>query len=373
MISLFGSDVGPEELAAVEDTFERQWLGIGPRTAEFERRIADKTGRPFAFLNSGSNSLQLALRLLDLPRGGEVILPSFTWISCANAVVINGLTPVFCDVDADTANLTAAHVAARITPRTVAIMVVHYAGKPVDVDSLLPFGLPIVEDAAHAIDSSLRGRHCGALGTVGIFSFDAVKNLTTGEGGGVVARDAAMAERARLLRYCGIAKSGLEASASKGRWWEHELVDVFPKMLNTDIAAAIGLVQLRRLAGFQARRRALWEDYTRRLHQEPWAIGWLEPPAGPAADEQHSYFTYLIRLRAGSRDALAHFLRDRGIYTSLRYHPLHFNAAYGCPGPLPVTEHLNAVALNLPLHQRLADADVDRIFDALRDFRKLHV
>jgi dTDP-4-amino-4,6-dideoxygalactose transaminase len=373
MISLFGSDVGPEELAAVKDAFDRQWLGIGPRTVEFERKIAERTGRPFVFLNSGSNSLQLALRLLALPRGAEVILPSFTWISCANAVVINGLTPVFCDVDADTANLTAAHVAAKITPRTGAIMVVHYAGKPVDVDSLRAFGLPIVEDAAHAIDSAVDGRPCGALGTVGIFSFDAVKNLTTGEGGGVVAADAAMAEHATRLRYCGIAKSGFDASAHKARWWEHEIVDVFPKMLNTDIAAAIGLVQLTRLAGFQARRKALWDTYTARFRQEPWAADWIEVPDGPAPHERHSYFTYLIRLRAGARDRLAHFLLERGIYTSLRYHPLHLNPAYGCTTPLPVTERLNAVALNLPLHPRLTDADLDVICDALRAFREQHV
>ena len=208
MISLFGSSVGDEELAAIKDCFERQWLGIGPKTAEFEQQIASKLGVPsFVFLNSGSNSLQLALALLDLPAGSEVIVPSFTWIACANAVQLNRLEPVFCDVDLATCNMRPEDVERKITARTSAIMMVHYAGLPAGVAAMKRFGLPIVEDAAHAIDSHDEGRHCGTMGDAGIFSFDAVKNLTTGEGGGVVAADPDRTKRARRLRYCGIAKS----------------------------------------------------------------------------------------------------------------------------------------------------------------------
>src|SRR5476649_2249960 len=154
MISLFGSNVGDEELAAIKDCFDRQWLGIGPKTAEFETQIAAKLGVPsFVLLNSGSNSLHLALALLDLPEGSEVVLPSFTWIACANAVQLNRLAPVFCDVDVATCNMRPEDVERKITSRTSAIMVVHYAGLPAGVEALKRFGLPIVEDAAHAIDS----------------------------------------------------------------------------------------------------------------------------------------------------------------------------------------------------------------------------
>lgn len=375
MISLFGSNVGKEELAAVQDCFERQWMGIGPKTAEFEKRIAEKCGvNDFIFLNSGSNSLQMALRLLNLPEGSEVILPSFTWIACANAIQLNNLKPIFCDVDLDSCNARPEDVERKITKNTSAIMVVHYAGKPVDMDGMKQFGLPIVEDAAHAIDSYYKGKHCGAIADVGIFSFDAVKNLTTAEGGGLLARDAELADKARQLRYCGIAKSGFQASGDKDRWWEYEIHDSFPKMLNTDVNASIGLAQLEKLKGFQQRRKDLWERYNKEFREESWADGWLKTPVDAASDEQHSYFTYCIQLRSGDRDKLAKHLYDDGIYTSLRFHPLHMNAIYGSTEEkLENCEVLNQTALNIPFHHRLSDDDVSKIFDSLKTFREKYI
>lgn len=370
MISLFGSNVDQDELSGVGDTFQKQWLGIGPKVAEFEGRLKKKTGaRDVVFVNSGSNALHLALKLLDLPEGSEVILPSFTWIACANAVVLNRLKPVFCDVDISSCNMRPEDVEKRLTSKTSAIMVVHYAGKPVDMDGFKRFNLPIIEDAAHAIDSYYRGAHCGSIGTVGIFSFDAVKNITTGEGGAVLVQDEAMGIRARKLRYCGVAKSGFEASANKSRWWEYEISDSFPKMINTDIAAAIGLAQLDKLEGFQSRRKLLWELYDRHL-SESWATDWIEGLVGPASDEKHSYFSYCIKLKMGSRDRLAKYMYDQGIYTSLRFHPLHLNEIYGEKNvSLKNCEWLNEHALNIPLHHRLSDGEVEKIFSTLRTFR----
>lgn len=374
MLSLFGSNVGEPELAAVRECMERQWLGIGPKCDEFERRLAARVGaEDFVFLNSGSNALQLALRVMDLPEGAEVIVPTFTWVACANAVKLNRLTPVFCDVDLATCNARPEDVATCITPRTAAVMVVHYGGKPADMDGLASLGLPILEDAAHAIDSTYKGRACGTIGDTGIFSFDAVKNLTTTEGGGVLARDRARLDRARRLRYCGIAKSGFQAAATKARWWEVDVTDFFPKMLPTDVNAAVGLAQLERLDGFQATRRALWARYDTQLSEAPWANTWLVPPPGPGPDERHSYFCYLVRLRAGSRDALAHFLYERGVYTSLRFHPLHLYPIYGVSPRLPNAESLSEHGLNLPLHHRMTVADVDRVVALLEEFRRAHV
>jgi len=372
MISLFGSNVGSSELAEISSSFDKQWIGLGPKTAEFEKRMAAKLGVPsFVLLNSGSNSLLLALKLLELPEGSEVILPSFTWIACANAVLLNRLQPVFCDVDRDSCNMRPEDVAAKITSKTSAIMVVHYAGKPVDMDGIRSFGLPIVEDAAHAVDSYYKGKHCGTIGEVGIYSFDAVKNLTTGEGGGLVAKDPTQVERAFKLRYCGISKSGFQASsANKSRWWEYEINEPFPKLLNTDIGASIGLVQLERLASFQARRKEIWEHYAKTLQNESWANTWLLTPPGPDAHEQHSYFTYCLRLTRGSRDKLARFLYDRGIYTSLRFHPLHFNPMYRSTAPLANTEWLNEVALSIPLHHRMTDEEVAKVLEGLKAYRE---
>ena len=371
MITLFGSNVGNQELEAISKVFENQWIGHGKKTVEFEEMIARKCRAPgFVFMNSGSNALQAAIRILDLPKNSEIILPSFTWIACANAAILEGLKPVFCDVDLNTCNVRADDIEAKVTKRTSAIMVVHYAGKPVNMVEILDLGFPVIEDAAHAIDSSIKGRHCGTIGTVGVFSFDAVKNLTTGEGGGVVSLDDALLERARRIRYCGIEKSGFESSSSQDRWWEYKVSEAFPKMLNTDIAASIGLEQLKKLKKNQMRRQEIWTTYTEVFRKEDWANSWISIPPGAESNEDHSYFTYCIKLTCGSRDCLASFLLDRKIYTSLRYHPLHLVEFFRSNVTLPNSETLNEVALNLPLHQRLTNGDLDKIFSALKEFSK---
>lgn len=365
-ISVFGSDVGKAELAEVRDSFEKQWLGIGPKTKGFEQQFSERLGLAgLALVNSGSNALYMAVKLLDLPKGSEVIVPSFTWIACAHAIQLAGAKPVFCDVDLDTHNVTAATVARCITRKTGAVMVVHYAGKPVRMDEILALGLPVIEDAAHAVDSKLGDRYCGGIGDIGIYSFDAVKNLTMGEGGALTARDPKRIERAKLLRYCGIGKSGFEASASKKRWWEYNIVEFFPKLLPNDIAAGIGLAQLKRLDALQTRRRKIWDRYQSELKRH----SWLVQPRGPESDEKHSYFTYCVRVVNGRRDELAKYLYDRGIYTTLRYHPLHLNPIYKSKARLPATLKLNDEGLSIPLHPRLSDEDVDRVISAIRRFK----
>jgi aminotransferase len=362
LVSVFGSRVGAEELAEVADCCERQWLGSGPKGRQLERELAERLEVPdLVLVNSGSNALHLALVLLDLPPGSDVVVPSFTWVACAHAVVLAGHRPVFCDVDLATQNPTAETIAAARTPATRAALVVHYAGLPAPMPEILGLGLPVVEDAAHAVDSRLAGRACGAWGDVGIYSFDAVKNLTMGEGGAVTARDPERLARARRLRYCGIGKSGFEAAGgSAERWWEHEISEVFPKLLAADLNAAVGLAQLRRLDALQAARRRVWETYQERFAD----LDWLARPRDPAPGDRHSYFTYLVRLP--HRDRSARALLERGIYTTLRYHPLHRSPIYGASARLPNSERLAREGLNLPLHANLADDDVERVVDAVR-------
>lgn len=365
MISVFGSLVGKEELEEIRTSLDAQWLGIGPKTAAFEKAFAARMGaKEFVLLDSGSNALYLAVKLLGLPPGSEVIVPSFTWISCAHAIVMSGCAPVFCDVDLDTHNVTAETVSRAMTPRTKAIMVVHYSGLPVRMDEIMALGLPVIEDAAHAVDSKLGGRSCGAIGDIGIYSFDAVKNLTTGEGGGLTAQSADHIQRARQLRYCGIGKSGFEASANKARWWEYQIVDFFPKMLPNDIAASIGIAQLKKLDAMQARRAQIWAIY----QEEFKGVEWITRPVDAAPEDRHSYFTYCIRVAKGRRDALAKYLYDNGVYTTLRYHPLHMNPIYKSEAKLPVSERLNEEALSIPIHPRLSEADVTKIVGLIKAF-----
>jgi len=368
MISVFGSDLGDREIEAVAACMRSQWPGFGGLVEQFEKAFAARRElSAFAMVDSGSNALFMATKLLDLPPESEVIIPSFTWVSCAQAVLMANLRPVFCDVDLETMNVRREHVEACVSPRTGAVMVVHYAGLPVDIDPILDLGLPVIEDAAHAVDAHSHGRACGSIGTVGIYSFDAVKNLTTGEGGGITARDEALIARAKQLRYCGIGKSGFDAATSargrQHRWWEYDIREPFIKMLPTNIAAAIGQVQLERLDQLQARRRAIWETYQSAFASVPEVI---RPPEARAGD-QHGYFTYCIRVPR--RDELATAMLAEGIYTTLRYHPLHLNPLYRqTDRRLPSTERLNDEALSIPLHPRLTDDEVAKVIRAVRSF-----
>jgi dTDP-4-amino-4,6-dideoxygalactose transaminase len=247
--------------------------------------------------------------------------------------------------------------------------VVHYAGKPARVDAIRSvFDLPVIEDAAHAADSALGGRHCGTLGAVGIFSFDSVKNLATPEGGGLTCGSPELLARTKRLRYCGVGKSGFDAAGSSAavpsRWWEYDVREIFQKSLPNDVAASIGLAQLKKLAMHQGRRRQIWRHYQEQFSE----VAWLATPQDPAPDERHSYFTYLVRVLDGRRDKLAHRLREQGIYTTLRYHPLHLNGVYQWPSEqhLPNCELLSEQGLNLPLHPSLTDADVEQVVEGVK-------
>ena len=363
MMSVFGSHVGPEELREIEQCFESQWLGLGKKVAEFEASFQARLGLDnFLLVDSGSNALYMAVTLLDLPPGSEIIVPTFTWVACAQAVLLAGHRPVFCDVDLETQNVTADTIRTQITPNTAAVMVVHYAGLPVDLAPILALGLPVIEDAAHAVDSKSEGRSCGSRGDVGIYSFDAVKNLTTGVGGGITMKDAHRFERARKLRYCGIGKSGFQALASQpdnSRWWEYDISEVFIRMTPSDVNAAIGLAQLRRLDELQDQRRVIWDRYQEAFKD----IGAITTPADTTPREQHSYFTYFVQLPR--RDHVARCLLDQEIYTTLRFHPLHLNVMYGSDKTLPNAELLNETGLNIPLHPRLSPDNVERVIDAI--------
>lgn len=369
LIRVFGSLLGPEELAEIRDCIDRQWIGMGPKTAALEAALARHLKvDELVLLNSGSNSLQMAIHLLGIPpgSGAEIIVPSFTWVACASAVMLCGHRPVFCDVDEATMNIDPESVARVISPRTAAIMAVHYAGLPARMDRLLEYGLPVIEDAAHAIDSRLGDRACGTIGDMGVFSFDSVKNLAMGEGGGLVARDPRLVKRARDLRLCGVASTGFESARRHDRWWEHEILAAFPKMIPSDLCAAVGLAQFHKLSASQHRRAALWNHY----QQELAGIDWIDCPPEAQAGDRHSYFSYCVRILNGRRDELAQSLLQQGIYTTVRFHPLHMTQLYGDGVKLPVSERLAEVALNLPLHPRLSDHDLERVIDALRRFKK---
>ncbi len=366
MISVFGSKVGNEELEEIRTSIENQWMGIGPKTKLFEKRFSERLGLgDFVMLDSGSNSLYLAMKLLDLPAGSEVILPTFTWISCATAIVLNNCKPMFADIDLKSQNITADTIAPRITSKTKAIMVVHYAGKPVKLDEIKELNFSIIEDAAHSVDSKIGEKYCGSIGDVGIYSFDGVKNLAIGEAGGITSNNNELMKKAKALRYCGIEKSGFEASVTKKRWWEYNVVDFFPKMIPDDISASIGLAQLKKLDELQKYRRYIWNIYQDEFSRTQW----LNIPEDVDKNEKHSYFTYFIRLNNDKRDDLAHYLYEKGIYTTLRYQPLHMIPIYNSTHlKLKNSEILNETGLNIPIHPNLSEDDVGYIIKKIKEF-----
>ncbi len=371
MLSVFGSLVDEDEIQRVRNCMDSQWMGFGKYVDEFENAYMKKFGLPsFAMVDSGSNALYLAVKLLNLPENSEIILPSFTWVACAQSIILAGHKPIFCDVDIETMNVRAVDIEPLINVNTGAIMVVHYAGLPVDLDPIIKLGYPIIEDAAHAIDSTYKGIPCGNVGDIGIYSFDAVKNLTVGEGGGITSKNKQNIERAKIMRYCGIGKSGFDSATDKtkdnNKWWEYNIEETFIKMLPTNLAANIGIGQLQKIDKLQARRKKIWEYY----QNEFLNYDFIKTPQDIKGDDRHSYFTYCIRIP--KRNELANYLLDKKIYTTLRYHPLHLNKIFAnySKTQLINSEILNNEALSIPIHPRLRDEDVEYIVTEIKNFYK---
>jgi aminotransferase len=365
MINVFSSLVGKEELTIVEKSLKKQWLGAGENVKTFEEKFSSyRKVSNFLMVDNATNGLFLACKLLNLELESEVILPSFTCIACAQAIKMAGLVPVFCDVNYETQNITLEHILPHITKKTKAIMVVHYAGLPVDIDSIQDLEYHIIEDVAHAVDSSYKNKPCGSFGEIGVFSFDPIKNLSSCEGGGMVFKNEKLYKQAINMRLCGVGSTGLQRiKLEDSMWWEDHAENTFIKAYPNDISAGIALAQLEKLNVLQARRKSIWDYYKSVLskYQD------IELPAETESDSKHSYFTFCIRVP--ERNKLAHFLLDRNIYTTLRFFPLHLNKIYYSPNNrLPNCEKLSKLALNIPLHPNLSDTDVNYIVDNITKF-----
>ncbi|MBZ3907936.1 DegT/DnrJ/EryC1/StrS aminotransferase family protein [Streptomyces griseiscabiei] len=371
MINVFQPSLGDEELAAISEVFADNWLGHGPRTRKFEEEFAGHLGvapEQTLFINSATAGLFLATELLGLGAADDVVLPSMSFVAAANAVAASGARPVFCDVDERTLNPTAAHVQAALTPRTRAVLILHYGGYPGDVEAIAALcrerGITLIEDAACAVASRAGGRACGTFGDIAMWSFDSMKVLVTGDGGMLYVKDPELARRARQLAYHGLEQSsGFNAAKVSHRWWELNVRNYGRRVIGNDVTAAIGSVQLGRLAGFVERRRRIAETYDRLLAG---ADGIVPPPPLPEGHES-SYYFYWVQLDSAIRDQVAADLLDQGVYTTLRYPPLHKVPAYRAGGEiLPGTDVCSENTLLLPLHQGLDDAQARTVAAALR-------
>lgn len=376
MINIFQPSLGEEELRAVAEVFASNWLGHGPRTGAFEAEFAGHLGVPpehLVFINSATAGLHLAAELLGLGPGDDVVLPSISFVGAANAVAARGARPVFCDVDPHSLNPTVEDLTRAFTPATRAVLVLHYGGYPGDIAAIAAFcrerGVPLIEDAACAVASSVDGTACGTFGDIAMWSFDAMKVLVTGDGGMLYVRDPGVARRARQLAYHGLAQSsGFSAARVTHRWWDLRVEDFGRRVIGNDLTAAIGSVQLRRLPQFLARRQEVVAQYDRLLAD---VAGIRLPPRLPTG-HRSSYYFYWVQLDPAIRDLVAVDLLEHGIYTTFRYPPLHKIPAYGIAGHLPATDEAADTTLLLPLHQSLDGTEVETIAGELRKAVEVH-
>jgi dTDP-4-amino-4,6-dideoxygalactose transaminase len=365
--------IGEEEIAEVVDTLRSSWLSTGPKTQRLQAEFAGYVGAPAAVaVNSGTAALHTALAALGVGPGDEVITTTMTFVSSVNVIEHVGATPRLVDVEPDTLNMSIAAVEQALTPRTRAIMPVHFAGHPVDMDPLLDLArahdVDIVEDAAHALPASYRGRRIGSGPNPVCFSFYATKNMTTAEGG-MVTGSPEFIDAARIFSLHGMSREAWKRYDRAGSWY-YEVVRPGFKYNMTDIQAALGLCQLRKLHAFDLRRRAIVARYNAAFVDES-----LETPV-ERPEVESAWHLYVLRLRPDAlrigRDRFIDELKDRNIGTSVHFIPVHRHPWYRdrlglAPSALPVANDAFERMLSLPLHPLLSDDDVDDVIAAVLD------
>ena len=346
--------------------------GDGPFTRRATAALSELVGgRDTLLTTSCTHALELAWLLLDLRPGDEVIMPSFTFVSTANAVALRGAVPVFVDIRPDTLNLDEQRLEAAITPQTRAICVVHYGGVACAMDEICAVaerhGIAVVEDNAHGLGGSYRGRPLGTLGLMAAQSFHETKNLQCGEGGALVLHDDALKDRAEILREKGTNRSRLIRGAIDKYTW----VDVGSSYLPSDLLAAVLLAGLDEFASIQARRQAVWTAYDDGLADWADSHG-VRRPTVPEGSHAPAHLYQLVLPQAGQQSALIKHLAAEEIQSTFHYLPLHDSDAgrrYGRLGtPCPVTESVSASLVRLPLHPGLSSDDVARVIAAVQSY-----
>jgi dTDP-4-amino-4,6-dideoxygalactose transaminase len=365
---------GAEELRAIQRVLESNWLTTGPATQTFEREFAGYIGVKHAVaVNSGTAALQLALSLIGLQGGDEVLVPTFTFTATAEVLTYFGARPVLCDSIAGGFNIDAVDASSRVTSKTKAIIPVHIAGEPCRMDAIhelaSSYGLHVIEDGAHALPASFLGRRIGAVSDLTAFSFYATKSITTGEGGMLVTGNDAYADMARCLRLHGISGDAWKRYAREGSWY-YEVLHAGFKLNLPDILGALGSAQLKKSDRFWERRTEIARQYCERFE----GLDELEvpPAAGPGCE--HAWHLFILRLRPEAlnigRNEFVEELKKRGIGASVHFIPLHLHSYYADTydyrrGDFPNAEDAYSRCLSLPIYPRMNDAAVERVIRAV--------
>jgi len=377
-----------EDIEYVLDTLRSGWITTGPRTKEFEAEFAKYMGCRHAIaVNSCTAALHLALDAIGITGGDEVITSPMTFAATAEVIRYFGAKPVFVDIEPATMNIDPekmeqylAMAAGRGAAAPKAVIPVHYAGYPCEMDYIQKmaeqYGMKIVEDAAHALPSYFKGRRIGTIGDITCFSFYATKNITTGEGGMVTTDNDEWAERMRIMSLHGISKDAWNRYSAEGSWY-YEIVAPGYKYNLTDIAASLGIVQLRKADRLWRRRAYIAEMYNaafRDIEEIEIPLSSLSGPMDQGRETLHSWHLYVIRLNLDrlsiDRGRFIEELRERGIGTSVHFIPLHihpyYRNTYGYkPGDFPVAYETYRRIVSLPIYPRMTDSDIERVIDAV--------
>ena len=370
--------IGEEEIEAVVNALRSGWLTTGPVTRSFEKDFAEFVSAPHVVaVNSATAGLHLALEAVGVRPGDKVLTTPFTFTATAEVVRYLGADPVFVDIDPDTFNINPDKLAetARKTPEAKAIIPVHFAGQACDMDAVMAVarerGLAVIEDAAHALPTTYKGRMIGTIGDVTVFSFYATKTITTGEGGMAATKFVAHADRMRTMRLHGISRDVFDRYSSGNATWYYEVVAPGYKYNLTDMASAIGVCQLRKALRFQAKREAIAERYSAAFADLP-----VECPRNHRPDDTHAWHLYVIKLDLGrlslTRDEFIEHMREAGVGVSVHFIPLHMQPYWRDryelkPEDFPVSAAIYQCCVSLPIWPGMTDADVERVIAAVRN------
>lgn len=373
MINVYQPSLGKEELNRISEVFESNWIGKGQLVTDFESEYANHIHVDKSHIlstNCCTEGLFSSMHLLDIKEEDEVIIPTISFVGAANSVCANGSKLVLCDVDKRTLNARAEDIEKVITPKTKALLLLHYGGVPCEMDEIVALceekNIKIIEDCAAGVCSSYKGRALGTIGDMGMWSFDAMKILVCGDGAMLYFKDEEIRNKAEKWLYFGLeTKSGYENSVAQ-KWWEFDISSFGHRAIMNNVTAAMALEQLKKLPLFIEKRKKVHEFYEEDLSQ----YEWIDRPIPIADDCSSSYYFYHIQVKNGKRDELATFLRQNGIYTTYRYFPIHRVKGYGITGSFPNADYATDNTLSLPIHQSISEEDLDYISSKIKEFSK---
>ncbi len=364
-IPFFKPSIGEEELKAIKEVLEKGWLTTGERTQELEKKFEKHLQKGYAiFLSSATSALHIGLRLLPLKPGDEVLLPAFTFVSCIEALLYLSLKPVLVDIDPKTHLISLEDIERKITPKSRALLIVHYAGLPCNMKEIQEickkYKLFLIEDCAHSLPAYYKNKHTGTFGEIAYFSFYATKPITTGEGGMLVVKNKKQKKRAQILRQHGIKRKKFS--------WDYDVVEIGYKYNATDFQAAIGIIQMKKMFSLWKKREEIAKKYTFLLKDSPYFIPYPSLP-----DRKSSWHLYPLKLRIEklriSRNTFLKLLYQEGIQGSMHFIPLYRFRAYRflgySPKDFPHTEWVYKRSLSLPLYPDMSPKEVEKVIEKL--------